>query len=483
MIIKEILKGCDVEQIVGSEEAEVTSLTLDSRQAAEGALFFAIEGAQVDGHQFIEKAIENGAVAVVCGVLPEHQTEGVTYVVVNNPAVELGKIASTFYGKPSSKLKLVGITGTNGKTTTATLLYELFTELGYKVGLISTVSNIVATEVSPARLTTPDAITLNKLLAEMVATGCDYCFMEVSSHAIVQERISGLSFVGGVFSNITHDHLDYHKTFSEYIAAKQRFFDQLPSTAFALTNTDDRNGKIMVQNSKARVKSYSLHSFSDYKCKILEVLFDGMLLNIEGCEVWVGFIGKFNAYNLLAVYATAIELGAESSEVLTTMSALKPVSGRFEHLRSPSGLIAIVDYAHTPDALQNVIETINDIRTPEQRLYTVVGCGGDRDPTKRPKMAHIAASGSDLAILTSDNPRTENPEKIIEQMKEGLKLDHQYIAITDRRQAIKTAVIMAKPGDIILVAGKGHETYQEVNGVRNHFDDKEEILEAFEGIS
>lgn len=483
MKIEDIVKESQTEEIVGGENIEATSLTMDSRSVEKGAMFFAVKGMKVDGHKYIESAIDRGAVAVVCQEMPEKQKSGVTYIKVENVTREMGKMASAFYGNPSSKLKLIGVTGTNGKTTTATLLYKLFKELGYKAGLISTVSNIVDEDVTPAKLTTPDAITTNSLLSDMVDAGCDFCFMEVSSHSVVQERISGLRFAGGVFTNLSHDHLDYHKTFAEYVKAKQRFFDSLPTDAFVLTNVDDKNGQIVVQNTKAEVKSYSLKSFSDFKCKILEVLFDGMLLNIEGCEVWVGFIGRFNAYNLLAVYGTALLLGVESAEVLRIMSALKPVDGRFEHLRSSKGIIAIVDYAHTPDALDNVLDTINEIRTPQQKLYTLVGCGGDRDAEKRPKMANIAATKSDLAILTSDNPRTEDPVEIIEQMKKGIDIDNKYIAITDRRQAIKTAVIMASPGDIILVAGKGHETYQEIDGIRSHFDDKEEILEAFEGIA
>lgn len=483
MNIDKLLKGVKPISVTGEKNKNISSIAFDSRKVQEGGMFFAVTGTSSNGHDYINNAIQNGATAIVCEQMPEELAKDVTYIEVDDSSLALGSIASTFYGNPSSKLKLVGVTGTNGKTTTATLLYDLLSNMGYKVGLISTVVNRVADKQTEARLTTPDSATTNSLLAEMVDAGCDYCFMEVSSHSIVQQRIAGLTFAGGVFTNISHDHLDYHKTFDQYIDAKKHFFDNLPKNAFALINADDKNGKIMVQNCKAEIKTFSLRTFSDYKCKIMEMLFDGMLLNIDQQEVWVSFLGKFNAYNLLGVYATALLLEMDKTEVLTGISALKPVNGRFEHLRSQQGITAIVDYAHTPDALINVIETINEIRTPEQKLYVVVGCGGDRDKTKRPKMAHIAASQSNLAILTSDNPRTEDPDTIINDMKKGIELDDRYIAITDRRQAIKTAVIMATEGDIILVAGKGHETYQEVNGQRTHFDDKEEILEAFNGVN
>lgn len=478
-MLKDLLQGVEVRSVVGDKTVQVTDIEFDSRKVKSGSLFFATRGTQVDGHTYIPAAIAAGAVAVVCEELPAERPEGVTFVKVADSTVALGEMASAFYGYPSRHLKLVGVTGTNGKTTTATLLYRMFRKLGYKAGLISTVVYCVDEREIPSTHTTPDSIRLNEMMAEMVEAGCDYCFMEVSSHSLVQHRTAGLNFVGGIFSNITHDHLDYHKTFAEYIRAKKLFFDGLPAGAFALTNADDRNGMVMVQNAKATVKTYALQSFADFRCRIVETLLDGMLLNLDGTEVWVKFLGKFNAYNLLSVYAAAILLGADRNEVLRILSELTSVNGRFEPIHSPNGVTAIVDYAHTPDALQNVISTINEIRKKGQKLYVVVGCGGNRDATKRPEMAKIAVDGSDMAILTSDNPRLEKPEDIIEQMKAGIEPGVRYLAITDRREAIKTAVALAAPGDIILVAGKGHETYQDAGGVKHHFDDREEIRTAF----
>lgn len=474
-----MLQGVEVRSLVGDGTVAVGRLEFDSRKVVPGTLFFATRGTQADGHAYIPAAVAAGAAAVVCEELPAERPVGVTFVQVPDSTVALGQVASAFYGHPSRRLKLVGVTGTNGKTTTATLLYRMFRRLGYKAGLISTVVYCVDDREIPSTHTTPDSIRLNAMMAEMVEAGCDYCFMEVSSHSLVQHRTAGLAFEGGIFSNITHDHLDYHKTFAEYIRAKKLFFDGLPAGAFALTNADDRNGMVMVQNTKATVKTYALQSFADFRCRIVETLLDGMLLNLDGSEVWVKFLGRFNAYNLTSVYATALLLGARRDEVLRILSDLTSVDGRFEPIHSKEGVTAIVDYAHTPDALQNVIGTINEIRKKDQRLYVVVGCGGNRDATKRPEMAKIAVDGSDMAVLTSDNPRLEEPGAIIEQMKSGLEPGARYLAITDRREAIKAAVALARPGDIILVAGKGHETYQDVGGVKHHFDDREEVRAAF----
>ena len=479
MILKELLKLAGKYEIYGNEEIEVKGIEIDSRNIKEDYAFIAIKGTQADGHNYIEKATELGATTIICENLPEKLNKEVTYVVVNNTEDIVGKIATTFYGNPTEKLDLVGVTGTNGKTTIATLLYDMFRSFGYKVGLISTVCNYVDGEAIPTEHTTPDPITLNRLLGRMADDGCKYAFMEVSSHSVAQKRIGGLKFAGGIFTNLTRDHLDYHKTVENYLKAKKAFFDELPKTAFALTNADDRNGIVMVQNTKATVKTYALQSFADFRCRIVETLLNGMLLNLDGTEVWVKFLGRFNAYNLLSVYAAALLLGADRNEVLRILSELTSVNGRFEPIHSPNGVTAIVDYAHTPDALQNVISTINEIRKKGQKLYVVVGCGGNRDVTKRPEMAKIAVDGSDLAILTSDNPRLEQPEAIIEQMKAGIEPGVRYLAITDRHEAIKTAVALAAPGDIILVAGKGHETYQDVGGVKHHFDDREEIRAAF----
>ena len=477
-MLRELLVDVEVLSTAGDLSVEIDNLEFDSREAKPGTLFFAMRGTQTDGHRFIGAAVGLGASAVVCEELPEELCGGVTYVRVADSTVALGRIASAFYGHPSRNLKLVGITGTNGKTTTATLLYRLFRRLGYKVGLISTVTYCIDTEQRESTHTTPDGIRLNRMMAEMVERGCEYCFMEVSSHSLVQHRIEGLSFVGAVFSNITHDHLDYHHTFAEYIRAKKMLFDALPEGTFALTNADDRNGMVMVQNTGAEVKTYALQAFADFRCRIVEMHFDGMLLNLDGSEVWATFLGRFNAYNLTAVYATALLLGADRDEVLRILSELTSVSGRFEYVRSADGVTAIVDYAHTPDALQNVLRTIDEIRWEGQRIY-VVGCGGNRDKTKRPEMAQIAVANSDLAILTSDNPRMEDPETILEDMKAGLDPSASYLAVTNRREAIRTAVTLARPGDIILLAGKGHETYQDIAGVKRHFDDKEEVSNLF----
>lgn len=513
MKLNEILNGIEALEVLGDRQADIAAVTLDSRSVESGSMFFALRGTDSDGHDYIASAVENGASAIVCEELPpwaaavaiaaspelspgsghkmpeELQKTGrgrTTFILVGDSHKAMGLAASAFYGHPSRRLKLVGVTGTNGKTTTATLLYDLFRALGYCVGLISTVDYRVGETIIPSTHTTPDPIRLNAMLAAMVEKGCGYCFMEVSSHAVVQQRIAGLHFTGAAFTNITHDHLDYHGTFAAYLAAKKAFFDALPREAFAVTNIDDRNGKVIVQNTPARTRTISLRSMADYRCKIVEQHLDGMSLSIDepgggsgGAEVWVGFIGRFNAYNLLGVYACARELGVEGAEALRILSALRPVSGRFETVRSSGGITAIVDYAHTPDALQNVLDTIAEIRKPGQRLFTVVGCGGDRDNAKRPVMARIAASCSDFTILTSDNPRTEEPAEILAQMKSGLEAAHKAIAIIDRREAILAAVTMASAGDIILVAGKGHETYQIVGTEKLHFDDREEIKNAF----
>ena len=479
--VKDIIEGIDA-RVIGSAATEVSTLALDSRRVAEGTMFFAVVGTATDGHAYIAGAIEQGAVAIVCQQLPEQLSEGVCYVVVEDTTAVVGTMASNFYNRPSEQLKLVGITGTNGKTTTVTLLYEMFRALGYRVGLLSTVENRIDGRVVPTSHTTPDPITLNALLAEMVEVGCDYCFMEVSSHSIVQRRIGGLHFAGALFSNITHDHLDYHKTFAEYIRAKKQFFDELPREAFALVNIDDRNGEVMVQNTRARVSRLSLRSMADFVGRVIEMHLDGMLLRIDGRELWVRFLGRFNAYNLLTVYGAAVLLGADKEEVLRVLSMLESVNGRFEALRSEDGVTAIVDYAHTPDALQNVIDTINDIRGGASRLFVVVGCGGNRDKTKRPEMAQIAVRGGNQAILTSDNPRGERPDAILDDMVAGLEPTDRYLRIADRREAIRTAVMLAAAGDVILIAGKGHETYQEIEGVKHHFDDREQVREAFDTL-
>lgn len=458
------------------QDIDIAAVTFDSRQVQAGTLFVAQVGTHVDGHAYIDRAVAAGASAVVCQQLPATLADGVVYLTTDDSSRMLGEVASAFYGHPSRKLKLVGITGTNGKTTTVTLLHALFRNRGEHTGLLSTIVNKIDDTVVPATHTTPDAVELNALLARMVEAGCRYCFMEVSSHAVVQQRIAGLTFAGGIFSNITHDHLDFHKTMAAYIAAKKGFFDALPSDAFALVNIDDRNGRVMVQNTAAKVYTYSLRQMADFRCRLVDSSFDGLHLQLDGAEVWCRLVGRFNAYNLTAIYSTAILCGVEREEALRLLSALEPAAGRFSMVQG-NGINAVVDYAHTPDALDNVISTINDIRQASQTLITVVGCGGDRDKTKRPEMAQIAVQGSGRVILTSDNPRTENPEAILDDMEAGLSDEDKkrVVRISDRRSALRAAVMMAQPGDIILVAGKGHETYQEVNGVRHHFDDREEM--------
>lgn len=480
-LVRDIVYGISLQKVIGSTEITVEALTLDSRNAGAGSLFFAVSGTRFDGHDFIAKVVEQGCKAIIAEkevAVPE----GVTLIVTDNSHKAAGIVASNFYGEPSRQLKLVGITGTNGKTTTTTLLYNLFMQLGYTTGLLSTVVNKIGAETIPSTHTTPDPIALNALLAQMVDANCEYCFMEVSSHAIHQHRIAGLEFAGGVFTNITHDHLDYHNTFKEYLDVKKRFFDELPATAFALTNIDDKNGRVMVQNTRAKVVSYAMKSPADYKVKVLENQFSGLVLNINGKEVWSRLVGDFNAYNLLTAYAVSILLGEEEEEVLRVLSSLESVEGRFQYFISESGVVAIIDYAHTPDALENVLKTISNIRTKNETLYTVVGCGGDRDKTKRPEMARIACELSDKVILTSDNPRSEDPNQIIEEMNAGVPGHHfkKTISVVDRKQAIKTAISMAEKGDIILIAGKGHEKYQEINGVKHDFDDRKIALELFE---
>ena len=482
MHLNQLINNIHVLEIKGDSAIRITSIGFDSRNITKGQLFIALSGTRVDGHHFIDETIDKGATAIVCEHFPENLQTKICYIKVADSKKAIGIIASEFYGNPSRQLKLIGVTGTNGKTTTATLLYRLFRALGYKTGLLSTVVNFIDGKEMKASLTTPDAIQLNHLLADMVDAGCKYCFMEVSSHAIIQGRVGGLHFAGGIFSNITHEHLDYHKTFDEYIRVKKMFFDSLPSSAFALINVDDRNGNIMIQNTEAKVKKYSLRTQADYHCRIIENSFDGMMLNIDGKEFWTSFIGTFNAYNLLAVYATACLLEAEKEETLRLLSGMQSVAGRFEYVRSKNNIIAIVDYAHTPDALQNVLNTINEIRRGEQ-LITVVGCGGNRDKSKRPIMACIAVNNSSKAIFTSDNPRFEEPDAILEDMRAGLNAAQRskMLMITDRREAIRTAAMLAQTGDIILIAGKGHEDYQEVKGIKTHFDDKEIIKEMMEG--
>jgi UDP-N-acetylmuramoyl-L-alanyl-D-glutamate--2,6-diaminopimelate ligase len=474
-LLKDILYRCAIVEVHGTTNVAIDSLTSDSRKIEQFSLFIAIKGGASDGHQFIDKVIENGAIAIVCETLPEILNEKVTYIKVKDSRVALSYIACNYYDNPSEKLKLIGVTGTNGKTTTTTLLFNLFSKLGYNCGLLSTVRNKIINEEITATHTTPDPLQLNKLLALMVERGCTHAFMEVSSHALEQHRVTGIHFSGGLFTNITHDHLDYHKTFDNYIAAKKKLFDMLPADAFALVNKDDRNGMVMVQNCKAKIKTYALKSSADFKAKIIENHFSGLYLNIDGTDVWTKLIGSFNAYNLLTVYSAAIMLKEEKINVLSVLSSLDSVDGRFEYTRSENGLIGIVDYAHTPDALENVLTTINDIRTGNEQVITLVGCGGDRDTSKRPEMARIACVHSDKVILTSDNPRSEDPNEILTQMQKGITGDlaKKYISVTDRKEAIRTAVMLAKRGDIILIAGKGHEKYQEIKGVRTPFDDME----------
>ena len=467
-------------KVVGSADREVEALSFDSREVGDGYCFFAVRGTQVDGHNFIAKATDAGASVVVCEQLPEALNEQVSYVVVEDSTAAMADIAAAFYGNPSQQLTLVGVTGTNGKTTIATLLYDMFTALGYRAGLISTVVYRIGDETLPSTHTTPDVIRLNAMLRRMVDAGCTHCFMEVSSHSVVQQRIRGLHFKGAAFTNLTHDHLDYHGTFAEYIKAKKGLFDGLAKDAFAVVNVDDRNGEVMLQNTRAKGYRYSLRAAADFKCKLMEMHFDGMLLQMDGNEVWVNFLGRFNASNLLAVYAVAVLLGEPREEVLRVLSVLHSVAGRFEPVRSASGKVAIVDYAHTPDALENVIDTIDEIRGEGNRLIVVCGCGGDRDATKRPEMGKIASERADVAIFTSDNPRTEDPEKILDDVVRGAVAGAHTLRITDRRQAIATAAMLAQAGDIILIAGKGHEDYQIIGREKIHFDDREEIRAAFE---
>jgi UDP-N-acetylmuramoyl-L-alanyl-D-glutamate--2,6-diaminopimelate ligase len=467
--------------ITGETSKDVKGVNIDSRKVGQDHLFIAVRGTQADGHNFIGKAIEAGASVIVCEDLPADINPEVTYIKVENSESVVGHIATAFYGNPTLRMQLVGVTGTNGKTTIATVLYNMFRKMGYKAGLISTVVNYIDGKAVPTEHTTPDPITLNELLGRMADAGCEYAFMEVSSHSVVQNRIGGLKFAGGIFTNITRDHLDYHKTFENYLKAKKQFFDNLPEDAFAITNADDKNGMVMVQNTKARIKTYSVRSMADFRAKIIECHFEGMYLDIDGREVGVQFIGKFNVSNLLAVYGAACMLSKDPHEVLVAMSAMTPVSGRFEALRSPEGYTAIVDYAHTPDALENVLNAIHDVLDGKGDVITVCGAGGNRDKGKRPLMAQEAAKQSDKVIITSDNPRFEEPQDIINDMLAGLDTTQmkKVIAIADRREAIKTACMLAKKNDVILIAGKGHEDYQEIKGVKHHFDDKEEVQKAF----
>lgn len=479
MNIRELVRPIKHKTIIGKEDVEITGINIDSRKIEKGHLFIAVKGTQTDGHKFIDKAIENGAVAVVCEDIPDDKKENITYIVVKHSEENVGVIATEFYGNPTENFELVGVTGTNGKTTTATLLYDIFRHFGYKVGLVSTVCNYIDGRAIPTDHTTPDPITLNKLMRDMADEGCKYVFMEVSSHAVEQHRIKGLIFAGGIFTNLTRDHLDYHKTVENYLNAKKKFFDNLPKTAFAITNIDDKNGLVMTQNCNAKVKTYSLREMSDFKGRILETQFEGMTLEFNNREFISQFIGKFNAYNLLAVYGATIMLGKNAEETLIALSTLKPVCGRFDTVRSPKGYTAIVDYAHTPDALVNVLNAIKEIISKEGKIITVVGAGGNRDKGKRPIMAREVAAMSDRVIITSDNPRFEEPQDIINDMLEGLDESgkNKTISIIDRKEAIRTACMFAQKGDVVLVAGKGHENYQEVKGVKHHFDDKEVLQE------
>lgn len=483
MKLQDVLYKVRIRSVAGRTDIEINDIQLDSRKVKTGCVFIAVKGVAADGHQFIEKAIANGASAVICETMPQMQNEEVVFVQAENSASAAGQMAHNFYGQPTDKLKLVGVTGTNGKTTIATLSYKLFTSLGYKCGLVSTVENKIAEKVIEATHTTPDAISLNRLLKQMLDEGCSHVFMEVSSHAVHQHRIAGLQFAGGVFSNITHDHLDYHKTFDEYIRVKKSFFDSLPSSAFAISNADDKRGEVMLQNTHAKKYLYSLKTLADYKGKIIENGLMGLVMMVNEQEVHFRLIGEFNAYNLLAVFGTAMCLGEDKQEVLQNLSVLTGAEGRFDYMLSPKEkLVAIVDYAHTPDALLNVLATIKKLKKGFEQVITVVGCGGDRDKTKRPVMAEVAVEYSDKVILTSDNPRSEDPATIIQDMEKGLPVaaKRKYLSIVDRREAIKTAISLAKPEDIILVAGKGHEKYQEIKGVKYHFDDKEVVKEMFE---
>ncbi|MBC5835348.1 UDP-N-acetylmuramoyl-L-alanyl-D-glutamate--2,6-diaminopimelate ligase [Flavobacterium sp. F372] len=483
-ILKDILYKVTIEAVHGSTDLPIEKIEFDSRKVSNNDVFVAIKGSLSDGHQFIDKAISLGASVVVCEDLPATLLENITYVKVQNSNQALSFLAANYYNNPSQKLKLIGITGTNGKTTIASLLYQMFKKAGYKVGLLSTVKIMVDEVEYKATHTTPDSLTINQYLDEMVEVGCEFCFMEVSSHGIHQKRTESLHFEGGVFTNLSHDHLDYHDTFAEYRDVKKSFFDSLPKSAFAITNVDDKNGIVMLQNTVARKRTYALKTYADFKAQVLENQLSGLVLKINNDEVWTKLIGSFNAYNLLAIYGVALELGIESNEALRLLSELESVSGRFQFIISESKITAIVDYAHTPDALENVLKTIEDIRTKNEQLITIVGCGGDRDKTKRPIMANIAASLSDKAIFTADNPRTENPQTIIEEMEAGVEGQNfkKTISILDRKQAIKTACQMANPGDIILIAGKGHETYQEINGVRHDFDDMQIVQELLKQL-
>lgn len=485
MNLSELIKGIKVLEFHGDENREISEIVFDSRKVVENSLYVALKGTVSDGHSYINSAIEKGAKAIVCEVLPENLADGISFIKVEDSSKTLGKIATNFYGNPSEKLNLIGVTGTNGKTSTTTLLFDVFKNLGFTSALISTVEYRIGDEILPSTHTTPDVLTLNKILAKAVETGCEYAFMEVSSHGIHQNRTEGLHFKIGAFTNITHDHLDYHNTFAEYLKTKKRFFDELPQNAIAITNIDDKNGMVMLQNTKAKKMSYALKTMADFHGKIVETDFNGMLLNFEGKEFWTTLTGKFNAYNLLLVFAIASELGFNKDEILQAMSKLQRVKGRFETLKSNGGIFFIVDYAHTPDALENVLDSINEIRTKNERLITVFGCGGDRDHAKRPEMGKIATRKSTLAIITSDNPRTENPQEIIKEIEAGVEPQNfsKYTSIPDRKEAIKMAIKFAEPKDIVLVAGKGHENYQEINGVKHHFDDKEVIEELFNLMS
>lgn len=483
-VLKDILYKVAVEGVWGDTNVAIEGIAFDSRKVKTKTLFVAQRGLTTDGHKYIDMAIQSGAVAILCEEIPSIKEDGITYIQVADADAALAIVSSNYYDNPSSKLQLVGVTGTNGKTTVASLLYRLFTKAGKKVGLLSTVKVLVGNQEFPATHTTPDSLAINGYLNDMVQAGVEYCFMEVSSHGIHQKRTEGLDFVGGVFTNLSHDHLDYHNTFAEYRDVKKSFFDFLPKKAFALTNVDDKNGSVMLQNTRAKKKSYALKTYADYRAKVIEKRLSGTLINYDGIEVWTKLIGAFNIYNLLAIIAVSDLLGLEKMEVLRLVSELESVSGRFEYVISDQNVIGIVDYAHTPDALKNVIQTINDIRTGNEKLITVVGCGGDRDTTKRPKMAHIASQLSNQAIFTSDNPRTEDPQQILDDMEEGVAPENykKTLTVMDRRQAIKTACKLSESGDIVLIAGKGHETYQEINGVRSHFSDLEEIENCFQQL-
>ncbi len=480
--LKEILYKTRIEQVIGTTDVSIYDISFDSRNVKLNSLFIAVKGISIDGHFFIDNVIEAGARAIICETMPNQIRDGITYIQVKDSREALAYISSNFYDNPSSQIKLVGITGTNGKTTTASLLHQLFMEMGYRVGLLSTVCNKINNEIFPASHTTPDPIQLNAFLRKMIEAECSHCFMEVSSHAIDQHRITGLHFTGGIFSNITHDHLDYHKTFDAYITAKKKFFDNLSSQAFALSNVDDRNGMVMLQNTKALKYTYSLNRPAEFKAKVVENRISGLQLNVDGVDVWFKLVGQFNAYNILAIYASAVLLGVDKMEVLKVLSSLEAVDGRFEVVKSANGIVAIIDYAHTPDALKNVLSTISSVREGNENIITVVGCGGDRDRKKRPVMASIACEYSAKVVLTSDNPRSEDPETIIQEMLQGVDIlsSKKVLNVLNRKEAIKTAVLLASPGDVILIAGKGHEKYQEVKGVKHPFDDKQIVKEIFE---